>query len=75
MPSINPYEGRRFVSLGAPTEHGIFEVTMESGATLWDMVSVVATMPTAVYIDHHSPTPGGTTILLRFRLLPAPTAR
>ncbi len=65
----NPFDGRPFVTLDS-SEPGIYAVTIESGATLRDMIDVVAILPRLIYIDHAPPTPGDSAVILRFRALP-----
>ncbi|SNQ48117.1 conserved hypothetical protein [Frankia canadensis] len=74
MPSIPPPSDgwrspRPFVSLDIP-EPGLYAVTIRSGATLRDVVDVVASLPRLLYIDHHRPSPGDSTVTLHFRALP-----
>ncbi|MCM3882142.1 hypothetical protein [Frankia sp. R82] len=77
MPSIpphndrwhNPFDGRPFVSLTHP-EPEIHALTLETGASLHDMIDVVAALPRLIYVDNRRRTPWDSAVTLYLRALP-----
>ncbi len=65
----NPFQGRPFVRLDV-SGPWLYTLTIESGATLRDMIEIVAVLPPLIYIDHQRPSPGDSAVILHFRALP-----